>query len=47
MEETKYNYKIYITENYDYTTLGCVEKTEYNHKNYVTKKCDDTKQNYV
>ena len=43
----KYNYKIYITEKYDDTTLGCVGNTEYNYKNYVTKNCNDIKENYV
>jgi hypothetical protein len=46
-KKNKHNYKIYITENYDDTELGCVEKTEYNYKNYVTKNCDDIKQNYA
>jgi len=46
-KKNKYNYKIYITGNYDDTTLGCVEQTEHNHENYVMKNCDDIKQNYV
>jgi hypothetical protein len=46
-EKNKHDYRIYSTENYDDTTLGCVEKTDHSYKNYVTKNSDDIKQNYA